>query len=230
MIAMINGSEIQVQTVQTSAALKQNASNIDASTSNFDEPLQTQLNQAVQNTIDTEDTDNSATPDDPFAPQTMEALLAAQEQSAENSVIELTPEEQEQVNKLKQRDREVRSHEQAHKNVGGAYTGAISYTTTTGPDGKAYAIGGEVQIDSSPVPNNPEATIRKMKIVERAALAPAEPSPQDIQVARQAQAQRLKAQQELRALQNETAPNATEDTVTNPLDEIIQAALTPASE
>lgn len=134
---------------------------------------------------------------DTLSPETLEALLAAQE---ETNVLsgELTQEQQSEVRELEQRDQEVRAHEQAHKNVGGAYTGPISYTTVTGPDGQQYAVGGEVQIDSSPIPNNPEATIRKLEVVERAALAPAEPSPQDVQVARQAQAGQLQARRELR--------------------------------
>jgi hypothetical protein len=110
---------------------------------------------------------------------------------------ELTEEEEKQVQDLKARDQEVRAHENAHKTAGGGYVGSISYETQTGPDGREYAIGGEAQIDASGVPGNPEATIRKMDIVIRAALAPAEPSSQDYAVARSAQQARLEAQREL---------------------------------
>lgn len=110
---------------------------------------------------------------------------------------DLTPEQKKQVDELKARDREVRQHEQAHKTVGGPYAGAVSYETVTGPDGRDYAVAGEVQIDVSPVSNNPEATMRKMEIVERAALAPAEPSPQDRAVAAQARAIKIQAQSEM---------------------------------
>jgi hypothetical protein len=110
---------------------------------------------------------------------------------------ELTEEEEKQVQELKARDEEVRAHENAHKTAGGGYVGSISYDTQTGPDGREYAIGGEAQIDASPVSGNPEATIRKMDIVVRAALAPAEPSSQDYAVARSAQQARLEAQREL---------------------------------
>jgi len=110
---------------------------------------------------------------------------------------ELTEEEEKQVQELKKRDAEVKAHEQAHAAVGGSYASAPTYEYTTGPDNKQYAIGGEVQIDSAPVPNNPEATIRKMDIVIRAALAPAEPSSQDKSVASQAQKTRSAAQAEL---------------------------------
>ena len=112
----------------------------------------------------------------------------------------LSKEQQAQVRELKKRDAEVKAHEQAHAAVGGAYASAPKYTYTRGPDGKKYAVGGEVQIDTSPE-RTPDATIRKMDIVIRAALAPAEPSSQDRAVARQAQQQRLEAQRELASQQ-----------------------------
>lgn len=105
--------------------------------------------------------------------------------------------EEKQVEKLKQRDREVRAHEQAHARVGGAYASAPSYTFQQGPDGKRYAVGGEVQIDTAKE-RTPEATIRKMQIVIRAATAPAEPSSQDLKVAQQARSQLSEAQADLR--------------------------------
>ncbi|MEC9405092.1 MAG: putative metalloprotease CJM1_0395 family protein [Pseudomonadota bacterium] len=110
--------------------------------------------------------------------------------------------EEKQVDKLKQRDQEVRAHEQAHARVGGAYAGAPSYTFQQGPDGKRYAIGGEVQIDTSKE-RTPEATIRKMQVVIRAATAPADPSSQDLKVAQQARAQISEAQAEVRQKKSE---------------------------
>ena len=107
-------------------------------------------------------------------------------------------EEQQQVTKLKQRDQEVRTHEQAHRAAGGQYiNGAVSYEYETGPDGKRYATGGEVSIDVSPVPDDPEATIRKMQVVKKAALAPAKPSTQDRQVAMKASREEMKARMQL---------------------------------
>lgn len=110
---------------------------------------------------------------------------------------ELTEGEEKQVQELKKRDAEVRAHEQAHAAAGGMYAGPPKYEFTTGPDGRKYAISGEVEIDVAPVRDNPEATIRKMDVVIRAALAPAEPSSQDMAVARTAQQQRAQAQSEL---------------------------------
>lgn len=109
----------------------------------------------------------------------------------------LTEEEQKQVDDLKKRDAEVRAHEQSHAAVGGSYASSPSYEFETGPDNKQYAVAGEVQIDAAPIPNNPKATIEKMDIVIRAALAPADPSSQDKKVASQAQKNRTEAQAEL---------------------------------
>ncbi|MDP3815501.1 putative metalloprotease CJM1_0395 family protein [Pseudomonas sp.] len=118
--------------------------------------------------------------------------------------------EQLEIAKLSKRDQEVRAHEQAHAAVGGRYAGAPSYTFSHGPDGKRYAVGGEVSIDSGPVPNDPEATLRKMEIVLRAALAPAEPSAQDLRIAAQAQVQIAAASAELNELQRSEAAAARE--------------------
>src|SRR4051812_11512474 len=90
--------------------------------------------------------------------------------------------------RLRTRDQEVRLHEEAHRAAAGPYAGAPSYQYATGPDGRRYAIGGEVSIDASPVQGNPRATAEKMRIIVRAALAPAQPSAQDRAVAAQAEA------------------------------------------
>ena len=120
---------------------------------------------------------------------------------------ELTPEEQQQVAELKKRDREVKAHEAAHMAAGGAYVrGGASYSYQSGPDGKRYAVGGEVSIDTSPE-DDPAATIRKMQTVRSAALAPANPSGQDRSVAAAAAAQEAQARQELRSEQSRKTGN-----------------------
>lgn len=104
-----------------------------------------------------------------------------------------------ELKELKARDREVRAHEAAHQSVGGQHAGSVSYTYSRGPDGVQYATGGEVSIDVSPVANDPQATIDKMRVVRSAALAPAEPSSQDRQVAAEAMQTMLQAQAEIAA-------------------------------
>ena len=84
----------------------------------------------------------------------------------------------------------------AHQVAGGAYTGGASYDYDVGPDGKRYAVAGEVPIDYGPVPNDPQATIEKMQTVIAAAMAPADPSPKDHQVAAQARQYLLEAKLE----------------------------------
>ena len=106
--------------------------------------------------------------------------------------------ERKQLKKLKARDTEVRNHENAHQSAGGQFAGSPSYTYQTGPDGRRYAIGGEVSIDVSPE-KDPAATIAKMESVRRAATAPAEPSPQDFKVAAAAQRMMTEAQRDLDA-------------------------------
>ena len=90
--------------------------------------------------------------------------------------------EQAEIQSLSARDREVRAHEQAHAAVGGQYAGAPTYQYERGPNGVRYAVAGEVSIDTGKEAT-PEETLRKAQIVRRAALAPAEPSPQDRRVA-----------------------------------------------
>jgi len=109
----------------------------------------------------------------------------------------LTEEEKEAVEDLKKRDAEVRAHEQAHKSAGGSLVRGSSFNEEVGPDGKKYATGGEVQIDISEVPDDPQATIRKMEQIVRAALAPADPSTQDRMVASKASSIAAEARAEL---------------------------------
>ncbi|MBD3418718.1 MAG: hypothetical protein GF398_01245 [Chitinivibrionales bacterium] len=135
---------------------------------------------------------------------------------AANPAVELTDEEKGRVEELKRTDREVRAHEQAHIAAGGQYvTGGATFEYQTGPDGKRYAVGGEVSIDSSEIANDPEATIRKMQVVRKAALAPAQPSGQDRSVAaaaaqKEAQARQQVMQQKMEEAQSADHPESTD--------------------
>ena len=108
---------------------------------------------------------------------------------------ELNADEKRVVQSLQSRDAEVRAHEAAHKS-GGASTGAASYTYQKGPDGRMYAIGGEVSV-SYKEGSTPQETIANADAVIAAALAPANPSAQDIAVASSANVMKVKAQQQL---------------------------------
>ena len=127
-----------------------------------------------------------------------EAEAAPQSSAEDVGPDGLTEEERRIVAELQRVDAEIRRHEQAHAAVGGPYAGAPAYQTVRGPDGRLYAVGGEVQIDVSDIPGNPEATIRKLQVVRRAALAPTTPSAADRRVASIAQQGIAEARQELR--------------------------------
>ncbi len=112
---------------------------------------------------------------------------------------------QRQLSELRARDREVRAHEMAHVAAGaGLITGGPTYEYQRGPDNRLYAVGGEVQIDTSGVPGDPEATLEKALQIQRAALAPAEPSAQDRAVAMSAATMAAEARVELNIQRNET--------------------------
>ncbi|RUM91944.1 MAG: hypothetical protein DSZ23_01165, partial [Thermodesulfatator sp.] len=145
-----------------------------------------------------EQADSTSTPSqeaDPPEKKTNSAPAAWNQKAPDGH--ELTSQELRVLSELKKRDREVHKHEQAHIAAGGHYVrGGASFQYETGPDGKKYAVAGEVSIDTSPE-KDPEATIRKMETVRRAALAPAHPSAQDRAVAAEAQMKESQAAMEL---------------------------------
>ncbi|MDR2697451.1 MAG: hypothetical protein LBB40_03125 [Holophagales bacterium] len=118
--------------------------------------------------------------------------------------LELSPEAKRMLESLKARDKAVRAHEAAHlAAAGGIAKGGAQFTLQRGPDGNSYAIGGEVSVDTGSVPNNPQATIAKARQIAAAALAPADPSPQDKAVAASARQMETSAAAELAKKSNE---------------------------
>ncbi|HIE32789.1 MAG TPA: hypothetical protein EYP81_01900 [Thermodesulfobacteriaceae bacterium] len=103
-----------------------------------------------------------------------------------------------EIARLRRIDQMVRAHERAHLVAGGELViGGPHYVYKIGPDGRQYAVGGDVQIDTSAVPGDPEATLHKAERIIRAALAPLNPSPQDLRVAMRAQMMAIKARMEI---------------------------------
>jgi hypothetical protein len=99
----------------------------------------------------------------------------------------------------------VKAHELAHMAVlGGAAASGIQYSYAVGPGGARYATGGSIAVDFSPVPGNPEATIRKARQIRRAALAPGDPSSADMRAAAKAYRMEKEAQKELEETRSET--------------------------
>lgn len=138
-----------------------------------------------------------------------------------------------EVAELAARDREVRAHEAAHAAAGGQFAGSPSLTYTKGPDGRSYATGGEVSIDVSPVSGDPQATIDKAQLVRAAALAPAQPSAQDMRVASRASAMAANARAELAAQKrdgavNDDAKGAGADSQPSPSLHVLSESASPA--
>lgn len=148
--------------------------------------------------------------------QTQNAPLIYQKQSAlQNTESQtLTDEEKKEIEQLKRRDLEVKSHERAHATTGGRHAGAPHYQYETGPNGTRYATDGEVSIDLAEIANNPQATIDKMKQVYRAALAPREPSSADRSIASQAQQTITSARTDLTSLENSETKEESSQTQT----------------
>lgn len=143
-----------------------------------------------------------------ISPEAREA--SKKETGAIKSEQDLSDEEKQAVNQLKKRDTEVKAHERSHMSAGaGIVQGGASFTFQKGPDGRMYAVGGEVKIDLSSE-GSPEATIRKMQQVKAAALAPAEPSGTDRAVAAQAAQIEAQARQEQMAASSNDEINPTE--------------------
>ena len=115
----------------------------------------------------------------------------------------LTPDQQKQLDELRARDTDVRQHEQAHMAAGGALvSGGANYSYQEGPDGKQYAIGGEVSIRLASG-QSPQETLTNAKQVAAAALAPVDPSGQDRAVAAEADQMAQEAQSEINKQQQQ---------------------------
>lgn len=97
---------------------------------------------------------------------------------------ELTQSEKRIVAQLKTRDREVRQHEARHYHMGRPYTRPPEYWFVTGPDGRRYAVSGSVSFAFQQFSGDAVELLHQMTVLQRAALAPREPSSNDLAVAR----------------------------------------------
>lgn len=143
----------------------------------------------------------------------------------------LTPEQQQELRELQQTDRKVRAHELAHIAAsGGLASKGASFSYRTGPDGQRYAVGGEVSIDTSEG-RTPEDTLARATRIKAAALAPADPSPQDRKVAAMADRMAMQAlteislrEREQPTEQSEASPDRSQD-VSNTYQHNVRAAV-----
>ncbi len=147
----------------------------------------------------------------PYTPTVQSREREQHPETAAKGTQELSPEEKREVVELRKRDQQVKSHEQAHLSALGPYrTGPASFDYTTGPDGKRYAVGGEVPIDLSEA-STPRETIKKAQTIRGAALAPADPSTADRRAAAEAASLESEARAEL--TREAEATNADQETV-----------------
>lgn len=138
--------------------------------------------------------------------------------AGQKNIGELSLEEQRMVAELQAADTNVRAHEAAHMAAGGGLTSPASYTYERGPDNKMYAVAGEVGI-STGEGNTPQESLNKAQTIRRAALAPADPSPQDLKVAAQAASMEMSARaqimQEKMAQNSQNSNNSNETSAEN---------------
>jgi len=88
------------------------------------------------------------------------------------------------LDKLKASDSRIRTHEQAHA-ANGPTRSPISYNYQSGPDGKLYAVGGSVRLDTS-LPSDPKEAAFKLSQIQRSASAPSGLSGADANISIQA--------------------------------------------
>ncbi|WP_457644251.1 putative metalloprotease CJM1_0395 family protein [Persephonella sp.] len=133
----------------------------------------------------------------------LNGVESAYKQDIQKSNLEKIKQQQ-IINQLKITEQKVKAHEMAHKIAGGDLTGPVQYKYTKGPDGKLYITGGEVPIRIKEG-KTPEETIQIAQKIKKAALAPANPSPQDRAVAAKASILEMKARMELSKYQNDSS-------------------------
>jgi len=95
--------------------------------------------------------------------------------------------DEETIRQLQARDAEVRAHELKHLASAGQYaSGGIVYDYQVGPDGRLYAVGGHVNVNTGSVSGDPEATLQKARSLRMTAMAVGDPSAADAGVAQEA--------------------------------------------
>lgn len=95
----------------------------------------------------------------------------------------LTAREAALVAELRRIDSEVRAHEMDHYYAGQPWARFPEYFEVTGPLGRRHAVSGITPFDASAIAGDRPGTLRKLETLQRAALAPREPSDEDRRVA-----------------------------------------------
>jgi len=94
------------------------------------------------------------------------------------------------LNKFKSTDSNVRAHEQTHASTTNTTT-PIQYNYQMGPDGKLYAVGGSVRVDTS-IPDDPKEASYKLDKLKKSATSVDEMSAADSAISIQANLMKMK--------------------------------------
>jgi hypothetical protein len=92
---------------------------------------------------------------------------------------QLNQAEQEQVRRLQLRDAAVRSEEESHQAVAGAYAGPIQYDYTRGPDNRLYVAGGSVNMSVAGI-TDPDLMAGALRSMQSAGSIPGATSVADL--------------------------------------------------
>lgn len=161
---------------------------INSSYNSYDYYSNSSFNEVKNSNTTQKDTQNSSLKNEDSQKQN-------KEQTQMVNGVELDAKQIQQVRELQSIDRNVRAHEAAHQAAGGGLAGAASFTFTKGPDNQMYATAGEVPIKMRKG-RTPEETIANARQIASAAMAPADPSPQDFKVAANASKMEFEARAE----------------------------------
>jgi hypothetical protein len=107
--------------------------------------------------------------------------------------------ERRELQTMERNDRAVRADELSQRAAAGGYADGTRVRYQVGPDGRRYAVDSQVTFDTTPVPGDPGATLRKMEVVSRAATAATDPSATDRSAAAEAQQLMRQARAQLAA-------------------------------
>lgn len=104
------------------------------------------------------------------------------------------------LDKFKNLDSEIKTHEQSHA-AGATTTAPIQYNYQVGPDGKLYANGGSVRLDTS-IPKDEGSANAKLEELKDASTAVDALSSADAQIARTANLNKMLLQSQGESYEN----------------------------
>lgn len=143
------------------------------------------VSQQQNNYLDEAANDNSQS----RQPQSLADLLPPQlglSSSAFATLFSESSNEAQILNELQAADAGTRAHEHQHfKAAGGLASGLPEFQYEVGPDGQLYAVGGYVNVSTTPT-SDPEKAARDAAGLSMAASAPGDASAQDMKAAKKA--------------------------------------------